>query len=205
MAVFVSLATCQVNRRQADVAQAQVSPHIRVATELIYNTAKDRYTDQVVKIFNDGFPLKQFEYKKISFYEVTRMHGSYIQKAYFPIIYLVGTSSTNNSTGLIVTYYQKNNNEHASRIEREISKFSDLSKGISYDVRLQNLFIISYTDALGNTKRRHFLVGSTHKSIEISEHEAGLLIGHYEKKNLKDIEEISGKMLIEQFPPHKGH
>jgi hypothetical protein len=201
MAVLVSVAALRVSGLQTALTSAQVAPHIRVASEYVYNSQAEKFTDEVFRIYNDGFALRDFQSDVSSLIQVLETSDSKKRSVFVPTVYLVLSHNTDNSTGLLKTYLQKDNNSQMVRLLDEVHSANDIKRGVFYDLRLINLLSVSYVDALGGAKQKYLLMGAAPGGLEISPEEALPLKSAFEQKGraYQSIEKLTGNDLLKRL------
>ena len=201
MAILVSYASLQVSQLQARIRAAQVSPQIRVSTALSYDTQRARNTDLIVNIFNDGFPLSDYESTVRSLYELTRIEGNRKSVAYHPIGYLCCHFLQGTSQGLLAEYRQPDNNEHAFRIEREVRRLNEGQSRVRFDLQLVTIVVISFRDSLGIQRREGFHIRPVFGGRRIGQPEVDEWFRRYQESEmlLKEIDSFNGELLVRAF------
>jgi len=164
--IYFSISQLKVNQRQIEIQKSEMQPVFRITFTLYQDSLSNVYNTEVFGIYNDGKPLKSFKYDVKTYYKIDYISQKEdVNKSFFiPISgFYWAQFPLDNSTGLLVNGFLKNNNSEFKRIYDECLHQSTNNE--FYFVSKFSLFKIDYTD-LSNTNYTLYFKGRESISYE---------------------------------------
>jgi hypothetical protein len=136
----------KTNEQQIEMHRNEIQPVFRIAFTL-YKIDSEVYNTEALKIYNDGTPIKSFDYEIKTYYHLEYISKNNREEYYIPIIGFYWTElPKSNSVGILTECYLKNNNAEYARIYKEC--LSQSHEDEYYSIERFSLIKISYQDII---------------------------------------------------------
>jgi len=155
--IYFSISQLKVNQRQIEIQRSEIQPIFKISFTLHEDTLSNVYNTEVFEIYNEGKPLKSFNYNIQTFYKIDYISQKKgINKSFFiPISgFYWAQFPSHNSTGLLTSGFLKNNNSELKRIYDECLNQSKDNE--FYNVSKFSLITIDYKDLNDTDHRLYF-------------------------------------------------
>lgn len=165
--IYFSFTQWKTNQQQIEMQTSELQPIFRITFTLYKDTLSNVYNTEIFEIYNDGKPLKSFDYDIQTFYKIDYIsQKKNINKSFsIPIVgFYFAQFPLHNSTGLLLRGFLKNNNSDFKRVYDECMNQSTDSD--FYNVSHYSLFKIDYID-LTDTKHTLYFKNREQISYEI--------------------------------------
>lgn len=169
MGLVVSWSAARVAQYQAVIAETEVTPQLRADVEFERDPDTRMVTDDVLRVYNDGYRVRDVTMHAVTFLEVQATGVGDERPRYLWITYYGSSFHTGGSTGLLSTFRGFQNNTEAARIERETREGGP--PGSSVRVEVVRVVFASYTDAMGKLQEETILVSPLGGSRRLSAEE----------------------------------
>lgn len=168
MAIFVSINSCQINKRQVENEELLNMPLFKICKEQFsWETTND---SEKVTIENVGGYAYNYNFEKriFLFCQYYPLNGKEDKQIYLPIDDMLNSSfTTSNYTGILQYYYSISNIEYFNKLYQQTIGI----KNGFLDIKLLYYIIISYNDFKGHQHKDYFIINGIDGGRKINKDE----------------------------------
>lgn len=150
--IIFSYFQLKINKQQIEIQKKELQPIFKITYTLYKGERTETYDTEIIEIHNDGKAVKSFDSKIKTFYKIeysNHKKGLKIEQN-IPIAgFYFAQSKAQNSTGLLLQGYYRNNNADYARLYREC--IAQTLDGDYYFINRFSLIKIVYVD-ISDTK-----------------------------------------------------
>lgn len=111
LGLYITFLQLNINKQLMELQTIQMQPAFRIKYNLHQNTV-GFYNTESIEIYNDGYNIKNFDYKINVFYEIDYKFQDNINKSYIPIDgFYFAQNKSSNLSGFMAMGICENNNE----------------------------------------------------------------------------------------------
>jgi hypothetical protein len=145
--VYFSYSQWDTNRKQVAMQKSEMQPVFRITFTLYKDSLSGVYNTEMFEIYNDGKPIKSFNYKIDTYYEIEHIsqEKNIKRTCFIPILgFYWAQFPTDNFMGKLSSGFLTNNNLECDRVYQECMQ---QSKGTEfYFINKFSLIKIDYKD-----------------------------------------------------------
>lgn len=148
----------KISQQQLKIQEQEIQPVLKITFSLKKDENSEKYTDECIKIFNDGKPAQFSDFQIDTYYKI--IYSSTGEKIYNKEYYIkvkgfyFDRHSTQNLTGELLHGGMTNNNAEYARLYFEALDYSQ--NGEFYFTERYSLIKITYKDINNNTHIVYF-------------------------------------------------